>query len=69
MKLVEMRAMSIEQLHQEVAAVHQALFEARMKHALSQLDNTASLHNLRHRVAQLKTVIHEKELAAAGGAS
>lgn len=64
MKIKEMRELSVEELHQQVQDANKTLFESRFKHSLHQLENTALLHQLKHQLAQLKTVLNEK---AAGG--
>ena len=59
MSIAEIRALSDEQIINEIDLARKALFEARMKKALHQLTNTAELGQLKRRVAQLKTVLQE----------
>jgi large subunit ribosomal protein L29 len=67
MKLTEMRELTDAELEQQIAAAHKELFETRLKHSLHQLENTAQFRLLRHRVAQLNTVLKEKQRAKIAG--
>jgi large subunit ribosomal protein L29 len=67
MKLSEIRELTIEELNQQVENSRKELFEVRLKHAMSQLDNTSTLRTIKHRISQLKTVIQEKKLALVNG--
>jgi large subunit ribosomal protein L29 len=58
-----MREMTLEELNQQVEDARKDLFNARIKHSMQQLENTAQLRLLKHRVAQLKTVLREKQVA------
>lgn len=60
MKIKEMRELSEQELQAEITSARKQLFEDRFKHAMHQLDNTAELRQLRHRIAQLETVLNEK---------
>ena len=67
MKIAEMRELTVAELEQKIQESHQELFGARMKLSLQQLDNTAQLRLVKHRVAQLKTVIREKQQPQVSG--
>lgn len=67
MKITDMRDLTVEEINQQVEEARKELFGARIKHSLQQLENTAQLRLLKHRVAQLKTVLKEKQLAPATG--
>lgn len=60
MKISEMRELSVDELNEKINEARKGLFEARFKHSMHQLDNTAELRALKHRVAQLKTVLNQK---------
>jgi len=64
MKTVEIRELSIDELTSGIEEAHKSLFEARFKHSMHQLENTAELRQLRHQIAQLKTVLQEKSQEA-----
>lgn len=60
MKIAEMRELNEAELNAQIESARKSLFEARMKLSLHQLENTAELSQLKHRIAQLKTVLSEK---------
>lgn len=60
MKIAEVRELNEGELNAQVESARKSLFEARMKLSLHQLENTAELSQLKHRIAQLKTVLNEK---------
>lgn len=60
MKIAEMRELNEGELNTQIESARKSLFEARMKLSLHQLENTAELSQLKHRIAQLKTVLSEK---------
>lgn len=60
MKISEMRELNEEELQARIQDARKQLFEDRFKHSMHQLDNTAELRQLKHRIAQLQTVLNEK---------
>ena len=63
MKLKDMREITIEELKEEVLKEKKELFSLRMKHnKMNQLENPAQIKQAKRRIAQLKTVIRQKEL-------
>lgn len=66
MKLAEMREQTIDDLNKAVEATKKELFQLRMQNTLHQLDNTAQLRHARHRIAQMKTVIRQKQQQEGG---
>jgi len=60
MKITEMREMTADELKAQIEAAHKAMFEARFKHSMHQLESTASMGQMKHRIAQLKTVLNQK---------
>lgn len=64
MKITEIRELTEDELNAQLQDAHKSLFDARFKHSMHQLENTAELRQLRHRIAQLKTVLSEKSRKA-----
>lgn len=60
MKIAEIRELTQEELHTQLQETNKALFDARFKHAMHQLDNTAEIGLLKNRLAQIKTVLNQK---------
>ena len=60
MKASELRALSIEELEQKAKEQRDLAFNAKVKHATGQLENTAQLRTLRREVARVETVLREK---------
>lgn len=69
MKIAEIRALGEDELEKEIANCRKTLFDLRFKKASHQLNNPAELRSLRHRVAQLKTVLREKKVGSNQAAS
>jgi large subunit ribosomal protein L29 len=67
MKINDMRELPLDELRQQVEDARKELFTSRMKHAVQQLENTAQLRMIKHRIAQLNTVIQEKEQGKISG--
>ena len=61
MKATEARAMTVEQLNEQLASLKKDLFFLRMQHATNQLDNPLKLAETKRDIARVKTVIREKE--------
>jgi len=64
MKSSEIRDLTIDELNAGIQEANKALFEARFKHSMHQLENTAELRQLRHQIAQFRTVLREKSKRA-----
>lgn len=64
--LEELRALSDTELEDELKKAKEELFQLKFKHALKQLENTAKLGQLKHRIAQIKTVKQERLLNLRG---
>lgn len=60
MKIAEIRELNADELNAQIAAAQKELFESRFKHSMHQLDDTDVLRRLRHRIAQLKTVLNQQ---------
>lgn len=63
MKINELRDLTVDELNAKVKECRAKLFDIRFKLATHQVENTAEIAFLRHTIAQIKTVIREKELA------
>ncbi len=61
----EIRNLSKSEIGRHLDEAHQELFNLRFQYATGQLKNTARLTEVRHEIARLRTILHEKELAEA----
>ena len=64
MKANEIREMSSEELENKLKELKSELFNLRFQHAINQLDNPHKIVETRRSIAQVMTVIREKELDA-----
>ncbi len=62
MKVEEIRALSDEELTKQLEAAHQELFNLRFRLATKQLVNHREIPRVKRKIAQLKTIIKEREL-------
>jgi large subunit ribosomal protein L29 len=62
-KVEEIRALSDTELGKQLEEAHQELFNLRFRLATKQLVNHREIPRVRKRIAQLKTIIRERELA------
>ncbi|EKE04198.1 MAG: hypothetical protein ACD_20C00097G0015 [uncultured bacterium] len=62
MKLSEMRERTIDELNDDVISMRKKLFDLRISKSLHKLENTSEISSTRNAIAQLKTVIREKQL-------
>ena len=60
MKAADLRELSADELQQKAKEQREQLFNANVKHATGQLENTAQLVTLRRDVARVETVLAEK---------
>lgn len=67
MTLEEIRGLATEDLQKASADAREEMFKKRFQSATEAVDNTAHVRELRKRVARIKTVLRERELAAAKG--
>ena len=63
MKVEEIRALSTEELAKQLEEAHQELFNLRFRAATKQLVNHREIPRVKKRIAQLKTIMRERELA------
>lgn len=65
MKARELKEMSEAELRQKEKEITEELFNLKFQHATGQLENTARLPQVRKDLARVKTLLREKEIAAA----
>ncbi len=63
MKLQEMREKTVEELQDAVVDFKKQLFDLRLQKSLHKLENTAQIGQVKTLIAQVKTVIREKQVA------
>jgi large subunit ribosomal protein L29 len=60
MKIGDVRAMSVDQLDDEVVKLKKEQFNLRFQRATGQLENTSRVRQVRRDIARVKTVAHQK---------
>lgn len=65
MKKEEIKELSIQELQARIEASEKAYRELKVAHAISPVDNPAKITKDRREIARLKTVLRQKEIAAA----
>jgi large subunit ribosomal protein L29 len=60
MKPADIRAMTIDQIDDEVLKLKKERFNLRFQRASGQLENTARVREVRHDIARLKTIAQSK---------
>ena len=63
MKVKEIRALSDEELAKQLEAAHQELLSLRFHLATKQLVNHREIPRVKKNIAQLKTIMRERELS------
>lgn len=63
MKVEEIRALSDKELAKQLEEAHQELFNLRFRLATRQLVNHRELPKVKRKIARIKTIIRERELA------
>ncbi|MBD1857866.1 MULTISPECIES: 50S ribosomal protein L29 [Leptolyngbya] len=61
-KIADARELKDEELSDQILAVKKELFQLRMQQGTRQLDKPHQFKHLKHRLAQLLTVEHERQL-------
>jgi large subunit ribosomal protein L29 len=61
MKASEIREKSVEEMTQELDALHKEQFNLRMQNATGQLTRNSELKRVRRDIARIKTVLTEKK--------
>ncbi len=65
--LAELRAANDAELGKQLEDLYHELFNLRFQRSAGQLPNTNRVTEVRRDIARIKTVIHERELAATRG--
>lgn len=68
MKKEEIKELSIQELKAQIEASEKAYRELKVAHAISPVDNPSKITKDRKEIARLKTVLRQKEIAAAAEA-
>ncbi len=63
MKAPELKGLALEELIQKEFETRAELFNAKVKHATGQLEDTAKLKVLRRDIARVATILHERREA------
>ena len=64
MKTKELHEMTVEELNAKMKELSEELFNLRFRHAIGQLEDSASLKTCKKQIAKVKTILREKELGA-----
>jgi large subunit ribosomal protein L29 len=67
MKAADLRAMTVDQLDDEVLKLKKERFNLRFQRATGQLENTARVRQVRRDIARAKTIAAQKRGAASTG--
>ena len=62
MKAKDVRLLSPEEMQQKEAVISEELFNLRFQKASGQLQNTATLKNLKRDRARIKTILREQDM-------
>lgn len=69
MKVNELRELDNARLSQRLMEIDQELFNLRFQKEIGRLTNTARFRQLRLEIAQVKTILRERQLAQEAGRS
>jgi len=61
MKVDELRVLEADELGGRLRAARRELYELRFKHAVGQLENSSQISRVRHDIARIMTVLHERD--------
>lgn len=61
--IVELRDMSDEKLEEMLDNAREEMFNLRFQHASARLDDLSQIRKVRREIAQLETVLHQRDLA------
>ncbi|MBV2144662.1 50S ribosomal protein L29 [Falsochrobactrum sp. TDYN1] len=64
MKAVDVRAKSLDQINDELAALKKEQFNLRFQKATGQLEKTARVKQVRRDIARIKTIARQKAVAS-----
>ena len=65
MKAADVKALSADQLNEELAKLKKEQFNLRFQSATNQLERPARIREVRRQIAQIKTLQNERSAAAA----
>ena len=65
MKKEEIKELSLKELRDQIEVAEKAYRELKVAHAISPIDNPAKITKDRREIARMKTILREKEIAAA----
>jgi large subunit ribosomal protein L29 len=68
-KIEDARNLSDQELDAAILAAKRELFELRMQQATRRLEKPHQFKHVRHRVAQMMTVVHERKISTTTAAS
>ncbi len=63
MKIEEIRGLATEDLQRQVVEAREQLFKLRYAARAESVDNTKSIRETRKRIARMKTILRQRELA------
>jgi large subunit ribosomal protein L29 len=63
MRVDKIKALSTNELSKQLDDTYQELFNLRFRHATRQLSNYSELRKVKKRIAVMKTIMRERELA------
>ena len=63
MRVDKIKALSANELSKQLDDTYQELFKLRFRHATRQLSNYSELRKVKKRIAVMKTIMRERELA------
>jgi len=69
MKSADVRAMTLDQLDEEVLKLKKEQFNLRFQRATGQLENTSRVRIIRRDIARMKTIAAQKRAAEGGDAA
>ena len=61
MKVDELRVLEADELSIRMRQARRELYELRFKHAVGQLENSSQISKVRHDIARIMTVLHERD--------
>ena len=64
MKTKELHELTVDELNTKLKELSEELFNLRFRHAIGQVENPASLKNVKKDIAKIKTILRERELEA-----
>ena len=64
MKTKELHELTVNELNAKLKELSEELFNLRFRHAIGQLEDSASLRTCKKEIAKVKTILREKELGA-----